>query len=228
LSFHALRHFVPCLQNLRAATYGIAPADRLRTKLVAGKIVPAIATTTAAVSGLVALELIKIARGGELSDYKNAFLNLALPFMILTEPAEPAKEPLIDDRTWTLWDKWEVTGAGKETTLADFIASVKEKYGLTPVSVINGASIVYMSVMPAHQKRLTKSYVPTRPCICAHAALFPASSALFSPGPAFWSLYRVLARTRLYTHTQEHTNSQRMFPVSRNIWLQLLEQKPCH
>ena len=58
------------------------------------------------------------ARGGELSDYKNAFLNLALPFMILTEPAEPAKEPLIDDRTWTLWDKWEVTGAGKETTLA--------------------------------------------------------------------------------------------------------------
>lgn len=149
--------FITAASNLRAATYGIAPADRLRTKLVAGKIVPAIATTTAAVSGLVALELIKIARGVELSDYKNAFLNLALPFMILTEPAEPAKEPLIDDRTWTLWDKWEVTGAGKETTLADFIASVKEKYGLTPVSVINGASIVYMSVMPAHQKRLTKS-----------------------------------------------------------------------
>ena len=63
---------------------------------------------------------------GKLSDYKNAFINLALPFMILTEPAEPAKEPLVGDRTWTLWDKWAVTGS-KETTLADFIASVKDK-----------------------------------------------------------------------------------------------------
>ena len=186
------RNFLPCVQNLRAATYGIAPADRLRTKLVAGKIVPAIATTTAAVSGLVALELIKIARGCELSDYKNAFLNLALPFMILTEPAAPAKEPLVDDRTWTLWDKWEVTGAGKETTLADFIASVKEKYGLTPVSVINGASIVYMSVMPTHQKRLPKSYVQTRHCVPTRTTPPPpppplsSSFSLFLPlSPSF-------------------------------------------
>ena len=43
------------LQNLRAQVYGIDPADRYKTKRIAGRIVPAIATTTAAVSGLVSV-----------------------------------------------------------------------------------------------------------------------------------------------------------------------------
>ena len=48
---------VPLLvfQNLRAEMYGITPVDRFRTKRIAGRIVPAIATTTAAVAGLVCL-----------------------------------------------------------------------------------------------------------------------------------------------------------------------------
>ena len=43
--------------NLRAACYAIgeAPADELETKRIAGNVVPAIATTTAIVAGLVAL-----------------------------------------------------------------------------------------------------------------------------------------------------------------------------
>eukprot|EP01041_Mallomonas_annulata_P003343 gene3343-6615_t len=53
--------FVCAAANLRCAVYGIRAVDRLETQRVAGRIVPAVATTTALVSGLVCLELVKLA-----------------------------------------------------------------------------------------------------------------------------------------------------------------------
>ncbi|MEQ2216136.1 hypothetical protein XENOCAPTIV_011238 [Xenoophorus captivus] len=44
--------FVTSASSIRARMYSIEPADRLKTKRIAGKIIPAIATATAAVAGL--------------------------------------------------------------------------------------------------------------------------------------------------------------------------------
>ena len=47
------------VSNLRARNYKIEEVDNFKVKLIAGKITPAIATTTALVVGAVGIEIIK-------------------------------------------------------------------------------------------------------------------------------------------------------------------------
>uniref|UniRef100_A0A8C3LWI3 E1 ubiquitin-activating enzyme n=1 Tax=Chrysolophus pictus TaxID=9089 RepID=A0A8C3LWI3_CHRPC len=145
--------FITAASNLRAKMYNIEPADRFKTKRIAGKIIPAIATATAAVSGLVALELIKVVGGYPADAYKNCFLNLAIPIMVFTETAKVRRTEIRNGISFTIWDRWTIYGK-EDFTLLDFINAVREKYGIEPTMVVQGVKMLYVPVMPGHIKRL--------------------------------------------------------------------------
>ncbi|KAF9773175.1 E1 ubiquitin-activating protein [Fusarium sp. DS 682] len=140
--------FITACSNLRAENYKIEPADRHKTKFIAGKIIPAIATTTALVTGLVVLELYKIIDGkDDLEQYKNGFINLALPFFGFSEPiASPKVEYQGPDGKVTLdkiWDRFEI----EDITLKELLETFKAK-GLTISMLSSGVSLLYASFFP--------------------------------------------------------------------------------
>lgn len=137
--------FIVAASNLRATNYDIQPADRHRSKLIAGKIIPAIATTTSVVAGLICQEFIKLALGfKDLEKYKNGFVNLALPFFGFSEPVLAPKSKYYDIE-WTLWDRFEVEG---ELTLNEFLNYFKEKHALEITMLSQGVCMLYSFFMP--------------------------------------------------------------------------------
>ena len=141
--------FITAASNLRAENYEIPPADRLRSKLIAGKIIPAIATTTSIVSGLVAIELIKLTQGHhELKLYKNTFLNLSLPLFATSEPVAP-KSWKYYDNTFTIWDRFDVTGG---LTLEQFLDYFKNKHKLEITMLSQDVSMLYSFFMPQNKR----------------------------------------------------------------------------
>jgi len=78
--------FIHALSNLRASNYRINQCDRLKTKLIAGKIIPAIATTTASITGLVAIQIITTLQTNKIDYMRGGYINLAVNLYVMTEP----------------------------------------------------------------------------------------------------------------------------------------------
>lgn len=139
------------LANMRARAYDIPEVDTLQAKLIAGRIIPAIATATALATGFVGLELLKVVRGAPMEAYRNTFANLALPLFAMAEPM-PAARFKHGELAWTLWDRWVVEG---DLTVAELLAWFEAK-GLTAYSISCGQSLIYNNIFPKHKERLGK------------------------------------------------------------------------
>jgi len=134
--------FITAASNLRATNYSITPADRHTTKQIAGKIIPAIATTTSLVTGLACLELYKIIDSKvKLDDYKNGFVNIALPFFGFSEPIAAAKNKY-NKTEWTLWDRFTFKN---DPTLKEIMDWFKKEHKLDVSMVSQGVSMLWSS-----------------------------------------------------------------------------------
>uniref|UniRef100_A0A1D1Y6H3 E1 ubiquitin-activating enzyme n=2 Tax=Anthurium amnicola TaxID=1678845 RepID=A0A1D1Y6H3_9ARAE len=147
--------FIAGLANMRARNYSIPEVDKLKAKFIAGRIIPAIATSTALATGLVCLELYKVLAGGhKLEDYRNTFANLALPLFTMSEPVPP-KVMKHRDMKWTIWDRWIIR---ENLTLRELRNWLKDK-GLDAYSISCGTALLYNSMFPRHKERLDKKVV---------------------------------------------------------------------
>jgi len=116
--------------NLRAYNYQIKESKRHEVRMIAGRIIPAIATTTAMITGFVQLELIKYLKKAPLEAHRMASVNLATnTFCVELLPDPLKKKSGLDPETytqvvaipenWTTWDRVDVKAVG--ATLAEFI-----------------------------------------------------------------------------------------------------------
>jgi ubiquitin-activating enzyme E1 len=141
--------FVNAASNLRAIVYGIVPVDAMETRRVAGKIVPAMISTTAFVSALSCAELVKLVQNVALRQHRNAFVNLALPFFAFTMPLPAEKSPGLDGNQYTLWDQLFIYET-KEAALSggirlkSLLKQIRKKASCHP----SGVSVASISIGP--------------------------------------------------------------------------------
>ena len=161
--------FVNAASNLRAICYGIPPIDAMETRRIAGNIIPAMITTTAFVSAVSCIEMVKLVQEAPLKKHRNAFINLALPFFAFTVPLPAEPVPGLQGREYTLWDRLAVKESKKAAengglTIKSLISKVKKLASDDPSSVdvssiSLGPYLLYASFLHEDDHSLLKSTV---------------------------------------------------------------------
>lgn len=171
--------FITACSNLRATNYAIEPATRHKSKMIAGKIIPAIATTTAFVTGMVCIELYKLVRLGYTESqnevdggtwarpnsdmYSEDNMKAAQKtleqfkngFANLALPFFAFSEPLAAPKTemgqGRKWTLWDRfdINEGEDISLERFLKLFKDRFGLEISMISCGVSMLYSSFTSA-------------------------------------------------------------------------------
>ena len=131
------------MSALRCRNYKLDIMDWMTVKIKAGRIIPALATTTSSIAALQTIELVKIAKKSPIEEYRNSFLNLAIPLLQSSEPGACVKNNIREGLTTTLWDRWEIKLPKDQCTIKNLFDILKVKYLLFPRDIIKGKKPVY-------------------------------------------------------------------------------------
>jgi len=132
--------WVTATSNLRALNYGIPPISKLETKGIAGRIIPAIATTTSVVSGLVTIEMLKfMLNKNKLEHYRSTYVNLADMNIVYSEPFA-SKELEVAGNKYNGWTKFELKG---DRSLKKFIDHFENLFKVEINMILLGSAMLY-------------------------------------------------------------------------------------
>jgi ubiquitin-activating enzyme E1 len=125
--------------NLRSANYDIKKSERSTVKVTAGRIIPALATTTAMICGLVDVEFMKLVRGcdkeeGARDKFYAANVNLATGSVAMNvfrpEAAIKKQTQLAPMPEYTSWDKVDIKG---DISLQKVVEELEHRFKATVV-----------------------------------------------------------------------------------------------
>jgi ubiquitin-activating enzyme E1 len=135
--------WINATSNIRALNYSIEPVDFYTTKGIAGKIIPAVATTTSIVAGLITIEMMKYLYCNQINNFKSTFVNLALNVFISAEPIK-AKTLKIAGQDFNSWFKFIEK---EDLTLEKFLEKYNELFKITITMIALESYLIFADFM---------------------------------------------------------------------------------
>ena len=147
-------NFILSMSNLRAKNYNIKECNFLKAKEIAGNIIPAIASTTAAVVGLSCLQIYTILQTDDINYIRSGAFNLGVNEYDLFIPEEKRfikdipktntnPEYKVIPNAFTVWDKIDLYGP---LNINSIVNDFKKKYNVD-LDYINYNNIILASPM---------------------------------------------------------------------------------
>ena len=157
--------FIHLSSILRAKNYNIQPCERNKTKMISGKIIPTILTSTASIAGIASLQIFTLLQTHDIKYIRKCFFNLGRVEFILENPSKPnykkdqkenkiigAPVKVIPENS-SCWDKIKINGS---KTCKEIIDYLKEKYGIDVDILSCGDIILINTILPSHIKSLDR------------------------------------------------------------------------